>query len=63
MLSLRNKKKISMNYPQYPLLSGALAYSDSCHNVILPVICKHGVLFGEIIRVNPGYLKVDIHLK
>ena len=24
MFSLRNKKKISLNYPQYPLLSGAL---------------------------------------
>ena len=24
MFSLRNKKKLSFNYPQYPLLSGAL---------------------------------------
>ena len=24
MFSLRNKKKLSLNYPQYPLLSGAL---------------------------------------
>ena len=24
MFSLRNKKKISLNYPQYPLLSGAM---------------------------------------
>ena len=27
MFSLRNKRKISLNYLQYPLLSGAL-YSD-----------------------------------
>ena len=24
MFSLRNKKKLSLNYPRYPLLSGAL---------------------------------------
>ena len=24
MFSLRNKKKLSLNYPQYPFLSGAL---------------------------------------
>ena len=27
MFSLTNKKKLSLNYPQYPLLSGALLFS------------------------------------
>ena len=27
MFSLTSKKKISLNYPQYPLLSGALEYN------------------------------------
>ena len=27
MFSLRNKKKLSLNYPQYPFLSGALKES------------------------------------
>ena len=27
MFSLRNKKKLSLNYPQHPLLSGALLFT------------------------------------
>ena len=37
MFSLRNKKKISLNYPQYPLSSGALISSviGLLHNRII----------------------------
>ena len=37
MFSLRNKKKFSLNYPQYPLLSGALISSVTglLHNRIM----------------------------
>ena len=30
MFLLRDKKKSSLNYPQYPLLSGALSHSKFC---------------------------------
>ena len=37
MFSMRNKKKISLNYPQYPLLPGALISSVTglLHNRIM----------------------------
>ena len=37
MFSLRNKKKVSLNYPQYPLLPGALISSVTglLHNRIM----------------------------
>ena len=37
MFSLRNKKKISLNYPQYPHLSGALisGVTGLLHNRIM----------------------------
>ena len=37
MFSLKNKKKISLNYPQHPLLSGALISSVTglLHNRII----------------------------
>ena len=54
MFSLRNKKKISLNYPQYPLLPGALISSVT------------GLLHNRIVTPNiQEYLslRIDKHFR
>ena len=40
MFSLRNKKKLYMNYPQYLLLSGALKRYITCQKVYTQQTCS-----------------------
>ena len=59
MFSLRNKKKISLNYPQYPLLSGALISSVTglLHNRIMtPNIKEYLSLSNRSLAVNCNFV-------
>ena len=50
MFSLKNKKKLSLNYPQYPQLSGAL------------ISVVTGLLHNRIMRSNKQeYLSLSSH--
>ena len=51
MFLLRNKKKISLNYPQYPLLSGALRHHISSSKGL------EAFLYMALLRQNLGNLK------
>ena len=45
MFTLGNKKKLSLNYPQYPLLSGALNETEGETTEILRYV---GILSGTL---------------
>ena len=56
MFSLRNKKKLPLSYPQYPLLSGALACLCGSKNV-------NSADSGQTVKIVDFTVKPQIFVK